>query len=75
MIGLTMVFFFFEGICILVHWVTKRVKCFKRCLLNHTIRSVEDSVVKSYLNCGELDQVISQENFNLLSKESFMILW
>ena len=38
-----------------------QVECFKWGLVGHTSRSMEDSINGSDLNCGDLDQEVSEE--------------
>ena len=43
--------------------------CFKGCLRVHSSRSMEDSGPKSYLNCRDLAEEVSEEkNFNMLPR-------
>ena len=58
--------FLFEIVSTLGIWIRKAVKCFKCCVMGHSSRSMEDRGVKSYLNCGDLAQEVSEEkNINM----------
>jgi hypothetical protein len=63
MIGLTMLLFgkmWIGGL-----WIWKVVECFKWGLVGHPIRNMEYFVAESNLNCADLSQDISEENFSV----------
>ena len=69
MIGLTMLLF--ERMWILELQIWKAVKCFKWGLMDPPFRNMEDLVAGSNLNCVDLAQEISKENFSMWHKECF----
>lgn len=49
----------------MVIWVRKVVQCFWHCLIDHTIKSMENRVAKHYLNYWGFTQKVS-EKFSML---------
>ena len=46
------------------------MECFKRCLIGHTSRSMEDRGARSDLNCQGLTQEIPEKkNFSMLARD------
>ena len=50
-----------RGMWTLGLWIRKAVECFKWGFMSHTSRSMEDSGAEADLNCGGLDQEVSEE--------------
>jgi hypothetical protein len=46
-------------------WIWKAMGCFKWYLMNHPNRNMEDFVAESNLNCADLAQVFSEEDFSM----------
>jgi hypothetical protein len=46
-------------------WIWNSVECFKWGLMGHSSRNMEDFVAGSNLNCVDLAQEISKENFSM----------
>ena len=61
----------FGRMWILGLWIWKAVECFKRGLMGHPSRNMEDFVAGSNLNCVDLAQEISKENFRMWHKDCF----
>jgi hypothetical protein len=60
LIGLTMLCF---KECIWGFWIWKVVDCFKWGLMGYPSRNIKDFVTERYLNCVDLAQEVSVENF------------
>lgn len=46
------------------------MECYKWCLVSHTRRNMEDSGAECNLNCGGLDQEVSEENICMCHRNS-----
>ena len=46
-------------------WIWKAIECLKWGLMGYSSRNMEDFVTKSDLNCVDLAQEVSVENFNM----------
>jgi hypothetical protein len=55
-------------------WIWKAVECFKWGLMGHPSGNMEDFITESDLNCADLAQEVSEENFNVWSKNCFVVL-
>jgi hypothetical protein len=47
------------------------VECFKKELMGYTSRNTEDFVTESDLNCADLAQEVSGENFSMRARDCF----
>jgi hypothetical protein len=47
------------------------VECFKKGLVGYPSRNTEDFVTESDLNCADLAQEVSGENFSLWARDCF----
>jgi hypothetical protein len=61
----------FERMWIWGLWIWKAVECFKWGLMGQSSRNMEDFVAGSNLNCVDLAQEISKENFRIWHKDCF----
>ena len=61
----------FERMWILGLWIWKAVECFKWGLMGYPSRNMEDFVTESDLNCADLAQEVSVENFNMWPRDCF----
>ena len=61
----------FGRVCIFGLWIWKGVECFNWDLVAHPSRNMEDFVTQSDLNCGDLAQQVSVENFNMWPSDCF----
>jgi hypothetical protein len=52
-------------------WIWKAVGCFKWSLMGYPGRTMEDFVTESDLNCADLPQEGSVENFNIWPRDCF----
>ena len=55
--------------------VRKAGDCFKLCLISHTSRNMEDSGVKSDLNCGALAQESSEKRKLICDLEIILVIF
>ena len=58
------------GLCIL-----KALERFKWGLMSFSGRNMEDFVAENDLNCAELAQEVSVENFNMWPRDCFVVFW
>ena len=49
--------------------------CLKWDLLSHPSRNMEDFVAVSDLNCADLAQEVSVENFSMWPRDCFVVFW
>jgi hypothetical protein len=61
----------FERMWIWGLWIWKAVECFKWGLMGYPGKNMEDFVTESDLNCADLAQDISVENFNMWHRHYF----
>jgi hypothetical protein len=71
-IGLTILLF--GKMWILGFWIWKVLECFKWVSMGHASRNLEDFVTESDLNCANLAQEDSVENFNMWPTV-FVVFW
>jgi hypothetical protein len=52
-------------------WIWKAIECLKWGLMGYSSRNMEDFVTKSDLNCVDLAQEVSVENFKMWPRDCF----
>ena len=52
-------------------WIWKAVECFNLGLMGHSSRNMDDFATESDLNCADLAQEVSVENFNIWPTDCF----
>jgi hypothetical protein len=55
-------------------WIWKAVECFKWGLVGHPSRNMEEFVTESDLNCMDLAQKVSMQNFNMCPRDCFCVI-
>ena len=70
-IGLTMLLFGRRWI--LGFWIWEAVGCFKWGIMGYPSRNMEGFVTESGLNCADLAQEVSVENFNTWPRDWFVV--
>ena len=65
----------FGTVWILGFWIWKALECFKWGLMGYSNRNMEDFVAESNLNCTDLAQEVSEENFSMWPRDCFVVFW
>ena len=69
MIDLTM--FLFGRMWVLGLWIWKALECFKWGLMGYPRRNMKDFLAEYDLNCADLAQEVSEENFRMFPRDCF----